>query len=334
MEKSYLPPAAHPHTGAYAELQSCSIPNPILLSGTIFITRETGYLQQSFTSPKSTAFVSNSTAYITLNTGYTYSYQKDGPDAEAVHMALEFIKTGKPAFMHIHLQDAGGAGSESMAGENTVNKNAEWRGNIWAGNSPYRSVTERADSLLGVFINGLEKQGILEKTVILVIGDHGQNDGGWHPLEFLDSSITTIVLWGAGVKKGTRIPYAEHIDAVPTISALMGVTPPKTSRGRVIAEALLDFSRDVPQRKTMIKDMDELFIKYRKAIHETSYLIEQNTSGNQGALFSRLNEVKSNFYDISRFVEWPRFTSIEELLENDRKAMKQLDDLLSLVKKQ
>ncbi|MFA6471907.1 MAG: sulfatase-like hydrolase/transferase, partial [Candidatus Latescibacterota bacterium] len=268
VEKSFLPPAAHPHTGAYAELQSCSIPNPILLAGTVFITRETGYLQQSFTSPKTTAFVSNSTAYITLNTGYTYSYQKDGPDAEAVQMALEIMKTGSPSFMHIHLQDAGGAGTRSMTGGNTAGKKDEWVGNIWAVNSPYRTVTERADSLLGVFINGLEKQGILGKTAILVIGDHGQNDGGWHPLEMLDSSITTAVLWGAGIKNGQRIPYAEHIDVVPTISALMVVKPPKTSRGRIIAEALGNFSGDVPERKTLIKDMDELFIKYRKTVNE------------------------------------------------------------------
>jgi hypothetical protein len=321
-----------PHTGAYAELQSCSIPNPILLSGTVFITRETGYLQQSFTGPKSTAFVSNSTAYITLNTGYTYSFQKDGSDYEAVQMALKFMKIGKPAFMHIHLQDPGGAGTESMIVENDTNKNAEWKGNIWAANSPYRTITERADSLLGVFLIGLEKQGILDRTMILVIGDHGQNDGGWHPLEFLDSSITTVVLWGAGIKKGARLPYAEHIDIVPTISALIGVEPPKTSRGRVIAEALQEFSRDVPPRKTLIKDMDELFIQYRKTINEAAYLIENNT-GNQGALFSRLNEIKTNFYDITRFVEWPRFSSIEDLLENDYKSMKQLDDFLIQIKK-
>ena len=76
VEKDYLPPPAHPQTGTYAELHTSSIPNPIMMSGTVFITRETGYLQRSFRPPQVTAFVVNTTSYTTLNVGYTYSSQR------------------------------------------------------------------------------------------------------------------------------------------------------------------------------------------------------------------------------------------------------------------
>jgi hypothetical protein len=126
VEKDYLPPPAHPQTGTYAELHTSSIPNPIMMSGTVFITKETGYLQRCFRPPQATAFVVNATSYTTLDVGYTYSYQREGSDDESVRMALEFVKTGKPRFLRVHLQNPGSAGSESMMTE----KNVDWRWNI------------------------------------------------------------------------------------------------------------------------------------------------------------------------------------------------------------
>jgi hypothetical protein len=323
-EKNYLPPAAHPHTGAYAELHTCSIPNPIMMAGTVFITRGTGYLQESFAG-KTTAFAANTTSYITLNVGYSYSYQKEGRDDDAIRMALEFMKAGKPAFMRVHLQDTGGAGSRSME----TGGSEDWRGNIWAPDSPYRTTIQHADSLLGVFLDGLERMGALDRTVIVVMGDHGQSDGGWHPLEIMDSSITSIVLFGAGVKPGVRIPYSEQVDVVPTVCALMGAAPPATSQGRAMVEALSGFKGTPPARPTLIRDLDEQFQKYREGSAEAAWRIERMSSPRRGELFSRLNEARQGFYDIHRFVEWPRFNTVDAILDNNRAAMKKLDDLLA-----
>ncbi|MBA7482659.1 hypothetical protein ES707_18153 [subsurface metagenome] len=329
VEKNYLPPAAHPTTGAYRELHSGSIPNPILMAGTVFITKETRYLQECFYPGKTTAFVTNSLAYETISYKYHYTYQKRGRDSDAVEMALEFMKLGKPSFMRVHLQDSGGAGSGSMR----AGKDKNWRWNIWADNSPYRVTVNRADSLVGEFIKGLEKQGILDKTVLIVMGDHGQNDTGWHPLEYLDSSITSIVLWGAGIKKGVKIPYSEQIDVVPTICELMDVEPPETSQGRIIAEAFINFTKKITPRRKNIKELNELLIEYRKKMSETAYMLEKMTSGNQGNLFSKLNrEIRERFYDINRFSEWPRFQTVEELLENNRNVMKNLDEIMDEIR--
>jgi hypothetical protein len=329
VEKNYLPPAAHPHTGVYATLHTCSIPNPIMMAGTVFIDEETEYLSQSFFPRKTTAFVANTISYVSLSHYYHYSYQRGGDDAESVKWALTFMEAGHPAFMRIHLQDSGGAGSRSTY----TREDVDWKYNIWGDNSPYRRTIASADSLLGEFLIGLEKLDVLDKTVILVLGDHGQNDSGWHPLEFIDSSITSIVLWGAGIKIGVRIPYAEMIDVVPTVCALMEIEPPETCQGRTIVEALSGYPGEVPPREMLIKEMLEQFVTYRKKMAEASYLVEKISSGKQSLLLTRLGrQIRANFYDIHRFTEWSRFNTIEELLEHNRKVMKNLDAIFEEIK--
>ena len=74
--------------------------------------------------------------------------------------------------------------------------------------------------------------------------------------------------------------------------------------------------------------LDE-FAEYRKKLAEASYELEKISSGNQSNLFGRLNRmIRLNYYDINRFVEWTRFNTLDELLENNRKTMAQLDSLL------
>ena len=328
VEKNYLPPAAHPQEGKYAELHTCSIPNPILMAGTVFITKETEYLPQNFFPEKTTAFVANALAYGSLNRYYHYSYQKSGPDCESVNMALKFMEIGRPAFMRVHLQNPGSAGYECMI----TKKDVPWRSNIWAKDSPYCFKISEADGLLGVFLSGLKKQGVLDKTVILVMGDHGQADTGWHPLEVTNSSITTIVLWGAGIKKAVRIPYAEQIDVVPTIGALMGVEPPKTFQGRVIAEALSQYKGELPSRKMFIRRMLEQFTEYRKKKADVASALENLTSPQTGRLFTEFNKMQQNFFDISRFLEWPQFKTIKELLDHNDTVMNQLDSFLGEIR--
>ena len=322
VEKDYLPPAAHPRTGAYADLHTCSIPNPIMMSGTVFITRQTAYLHQSFPD-YSTAFAVNSNAYPTLAAGYGHVYQKPGPDAESVRAALSMMQLYKPRFVRVHLQNAGSAGSECMSTE----KNVAWRGNIWVDGSPYRLAVEKADSLLGGFIDGLRRLGILDECSFLIVGDHGQDDGGWHPLQMPDGAITTMVLWGKGIRKGVRIPYAEHIDIVPTLSSLAGVAPPETSQGCVISEALEGLHGTSLARKVTIRELNEQLGFYNRAIIQTAYSIDQLPPVRQGFFYSRLDQIKQGFYDIGRFTDWPRFKNLEDLYSNNRSALTSLQNL-------
>ena len=298
VEQDFLPPSAHPHSGPYAKLHTCSIPNPIMMAGTIFINESTLYLSGQFFPARTTAFAANTVDYRTLDTHYHYSFQKSGEDGESVEMALTFMEAGRPAFTRIHLQDTGYAGFQCRDAKADV----PWRKNIWAEGSPYRKKIVQADALLGRLIDGLQELGLLEKTVLLVLGDHGQADTGGHPLQAWDPSITSLVLWGAGVKKGVRIPYAEQIDVVPTICALMGARPPETSQGRIIAEALAEDSGPVAPRPMLIRKMNEQFQEYNRITAEIDARIAQTGTG-MAEIAPKAAAAKKDFYDIGRFTE-------------------------------
>ena len=228
VKQVFLPPAAHPHEGPYAKIHTCSIPNPILMSGTIFIDEGTVYFNEQFFPNQTAAFAVNAIDYRTLTKNYHYVYQKAGSDAEAMAAAAKFMEMGQPAFLSIHLQDTGEGGVASMRGA----ADAPWKNDIWQPESPYRRNLTTADRLLGEFLQGLANLGLLETTAFVVVGDHGQADTGWHPLEFWDPAVTTAVMWGAGIKAGAVIDYAELIDIGPTICALMGLSaPPHRRRG-------------------------------------------------------------------------------------------------------
>jgi hypothetical protein len=325
VEKNYLPTSAHPTEGAYAELHTCSIPNPVMMAGTVFITKETIYLPQMFFPEEVTAFVANTEIYSSLNRFYHYSYQKLGPDEEGVAKALEFMDMARPVFMRVHLQEVGEESFQIMS----ITDDVPWRGNIWAQGSPYVKRLRQADKLLGDFLHGLEDMGLLEETVILVMGDHGEADSGYHPPQIIDASITSIILWGAGIKKGVRVPYAEHIDVVPTVCELMEKKPPETCQGRVLAEALVGFHKEIPPREKHIKVLLDQFRSYRKKTSEASFILENVAASPPSRFFRELNHIRQDFYDIQRFADWPKFKTLDKLLAHNQDVLAHLDVMLN-----
>lgn len=69
-------------------------------------------------------------------------------------------------------------------------------------------------------------------------------EDGWLPKEkykqvdYTDSNQVPLVWFGAGIKKGTTLKPTSATDVVPTIAALLGITPPNSSTGEVIEELL------------------------------------------------------------------------------------------------
>ncbi|HCA80015.1 MAG TPA: hypothetical protein DEP53_09810, partial [Bacteroidetes bacterium] len=164
----------------------------------------------------------------------------------------------------------------------STDRDVAWRGNIWAEGSPYRLAAERADSLLGVLIAGLRQMGVDDDCTILVVGDHGQDDGGWHPLQLPDGAITTMTLWGKGIRKGVRIPYAEHIDIVPTLCSVAQVPVPQTTQGQVIAGALESGPGFEVARSRTVKELNEQLGVYNKSIIAVAYAIDRLPETKQG----------------------------------------------------
>jgi hypothetical protein len=319
----FLPPAAHPHEGAYARLQTCSIPNPILMSGTIFIDENTGYFNQQFFPRETAGFVANAIDYRSLTRSYHYVYQKTGPDEEAVGTALKFMEMGRPAFLSVHLQDVGEGGVRTMREA----KDVPWKNDIWHPESPYRLNLIEADRLLGVFIQGLSKLGLLQTTSFVIVGDHGQADTGFHPLELWDPSITTAVIWGAGITARSVIDYGELIDVGPTICALMGVNPPPTSLGVPLSGAFLGAAPTPGARPHLQETMNRQFRDFRVTQAVLADVLERAESPAKGFLYTRFDSIVRTFYGIDRFVEWPRFKTVAELVEQNGKALAALQTL-------
>ena len=133
-EKSYNIVPAHPKSGEWAKYHSSSIPNPVILAGTVLLRPDQRFVQQSFYPAKITAHAANDTDYNRLNVGFHLSFLRGSDtapahDSETMGWALEFLRKARPAFMKVHLQDTGNAGAESYESKDP---SAPWHRNIWA----------------------------------------------------------------------------------------------------------------------------------------------------------------------------------------------------------
>lgn len=92
-----------------------------------------------------------------------------------------------PNFMFVHLDHVDHAGHH---------------GGYWT--NEYIKSIEKADSLVGIFIEKLKETGIFEETVVFIVSDHGglrNKHGGLHP----DEMIVPFIISGKGVKKRFKI---------------------------------------------------------------------------------------------------------------------------------
>jgi phosphoglycerol transferase MdoB-like AlkP superfamily enzyme len=96
----------------------------------------------------------------------------------------------------------------------------------------YLNAVHHTDAALGAFVRELRERGILERTILVVLGDHhgvnrqtarfGAPPGdeiGWLHLE---RGIPLLVRLPGGVGAGERRVAAGQIDVAPTLSALLG----------------------------------------------------------------------------------------------------------------
>jgi len=309
-EKSYNIVPAHPRTGEWARYHESSIPNPVILAGTLLLRPDQRWVQESFFPERITAHAANDVDYRRLNVGFSLSFlngSDDQPaaDDQVVRWSLEFLRGSKPAFMKVHLQDTG-RGGEMCRSEKDAS--VPWRQNIWAEGSPYRNAALKADEYLGLFVAELERLEMLDKTVLFVSADHGQADGGWHPFDDRDSWAMPLIAAGPGIKAGQRFEYAEQIDIVPTLCYLMGVKPPPNADGRILAEALVEPPAGVPPRRQTIKELNSVLV-------EGEALLRKLPKGSRAA---------RQFYGFDRILQWRQFGTLEKLLAHDREIVEEL----------
>jgi hypothetical protein len=314
-EKAYLLMPYHPTSGDWAKLHNCSLPNPIMLAGTLFITPEHRLVQEVFGKIGPTGHAANSESYLSVNRSIHFSMVHGGEDAGAVEFALDLLRKYDPKYIRLHLQQTGSAGSRCS----WTTEDVPWRHNIWGEGSPYVGAARNADRLLGEFVQELKAMGKWEETLLVVTSDHGQAYTGWHPLLQEESWVTPLILAGPGVAKGRRLPYAEHIDIIPLICHLMGIEAPNDNggKGRVLTEIMAEAGDESPLRPQLTLEINRVLREYYTLRARMQLLAEFKDP----YLESVTLQASRQIYDLDRFAEWHRAGTLENLLETNRRIV-------------
>ncbi len=101
-----------------------------------------------------------------------------------------------------------------------------------------------ADTWLGLFVQSLARKGLLDRTVLVVCGDHGEELGErgrfGHGGSLYDTFVRVPFVWrGPGIAGGRVIPDAVGlIDLAPTLLELCGIPPAHQHQGRSLRRYL------------------------------------------------------------------------------------------------
>jgi len=317
VEKTCVIMPHHPVHGEYANIHTCSYPNPVMMTGTVFLTPNQKMLQHSF---KTSAFIANTDAYYSITHGYQFTIQQSNPDAFCVDQAIHLLNNQEIDFMRIHLQDAGTAGYNTFA---TYKDNPAYH-NIWHLDSPYKKAIEDADIQLGSLVAALEMSGKLAQTLLVVMGDHGQSENGWHPILDEESWLTPLLFHGPGIKKGINIGWADLTDVTPTIAEIMKVDVPNNDggRGRVLKELIQETQNHIAER-SMLWEVNLLQKRYT---HAQAELVSRSII--KPFLISHLMLIEREFCGIERILDWKNKDCIENLLQHNLQLVKRMEDLL------
>jgi arylsulfatase A-like enzyme/tetratricopeptide (TPR) repeat protein len=110
-----------------------------------------------------------------------------------------------------------------------------------------------ADSQVGRLLDWLEQRGLRGKTVVVVVGDHGESLGehgeSEHGYFVYDATVRVplIIRVPGSDLEGIRVPaQVRTIDVAPTVLDLVGIEVPETLQGRSLVSLMLDPEADGP----------------------------------------------------------------------------------------
>lgn len=321
IEKSYVIMPHHPTIGDYSKYNSCSFPNPMLHSGTVFIKPENKMIQEVISPERPSAFVVNTSAYRSVARGFTTQIMNPKlTDSNVVNQAINILKHQDPAFMRVHLQSPGELGRSVSV----CPPEKPYFRNIYGTNSPYVKGIENADKLLGVLINYLKTSGKWKNTVLIVTSDHGQSLIGWHPMYDENSWTTPLVFAGKGIAQKRKLPYFEHTNLAPTIAWLLGVNKPNKDGGS--GEAIKEVSANKPLRKTPYNTYIKIINKQIKAFnfYKSELILESTKKPYLAVVLASLeNEflTPEPFYHQDRITDWHKAKSTSHMIEANNKIL-------------
>ena len=107
----------------------------------------------------------------------------------------------------------------------------------------YLNAVHYTDDVLREIIEGFRERGLIDNTVFLIVGDHGEafgeHGGRQHDLILWEEGLHSfgMIYAPSYVQPGTHITgYRSHLDLVPTVTDLLGLTP---TTGELMGTSLL-----------------------------------------------------------------------------------------------
>jgi arylsulfatase A-like enzyme/Flp pilus assembly protein TadD len=166
--------------------------------------------------------------------------QRERRAEEVARLSIQWLAAaGEPFFLWVHLFDP----------HAPYEAPARWRAGT---TDPYDAEVAYADDAVGRLLDALAATGALERTLVVVAGDHGEdlNDHGepTHGVFLYDSSVRVPLLfrYPAGIGAGRVVPgLARLIDLMPTVLELLGVAPPPGVQGASLVPLLTGASDDL-----------------------------------------------------------------------------------------
>jgi arylsulfatase A-like enzyme len=112
------------------------------------------------------------------------------------------------------------------------------------------------ERVLGLLINWLREFQLLEETLLVVTGDHGEEmfEHGRliHTQPYDETSRVPLLIRGPGVPAGLRIPHSVAIvDVMPTVLSLLGLPIPEHVQGRDLSALMRG---EAPDRSEVFVD--------------------------------------------------------------------------------
>lgn len=172
------------------------------------------------------------------------------------------------------------------------------------------------DSIVGEILGMLEEKGLLESTVVIITGDHGEEfyeRGFWgHNGAFSPEQVKVpLVLHLPGSDGGTVEALTSHYDVPATILDLLGcVTPPeqyslgypllsKATRPGYVVSSSWDECAVIDPEVTLIFSTESYNISTFE-VRDKDYKLIQNT---QPYLKSRVKELSQTMFNMAKFLK-------------------------------
>lgn len=156
--------------------------------------------------------------------------ERESPERRAgvvVDRALEWLKaqSGKPFFVWLHLYDP------HYPYDPPAPFRQKYAADLYDGEVAY------TDQEIGRFLDGVEKKSPPDKTLVVVLSDHGESLGEHgeysHGVFLYESTLRIpLLMSGPGIPSGVRVKQqARTIDVLPTVLDLMGGQAPAACQG-------------------------------------------------------------------------------------------------------